>query len=401
MTAEISIDIGAFTITENSIGHYTIANMKIIIDARLILPQQTGIGRYLLNLIQALANLSGSEEFECWVQGNLPDDHPIWTVKSSRIKIKKISVAHMSIRQQWAIPLMVKRTSHDIFHYPHFDLPFATPGKTVVTLYDLKYILHPDFFPQLAMVKRLMMKIMMANAARRAQRVITISNNSLHDIIRQFHTPSDKIRVTHLGVDNRFFLKSDPNFIDTFRKRYSLQDPFILFVGERRPHKNISGVIQAFNKFISMSPKSYRLVIAGKPYRDFHEPEHLVKNLGLMNRVIFFDSPPDSDVHLLFQSAEALMLLSRYEGFGLPILEAMASGTPVIASNTTSLPEIVDDAGVVVPVDEPDAAAEALNSVVIGGENRDKFIKRGFEHARQFTWERCAQQTIDVYRELQ
>jgi glycosyltransferase involved in cell wall biosynthesis len=374
--------------------------VKIIIDARLILPQQTGIGRYLVSLIQALSNLADSDNFEIWVQDNLPSDHQIWSYQSSRIKLHQLPVAHMSTRQQWAIPLKVKRTPHDIFHYPHFDLPFATPGKTVVTIYDLKYIVHPDFFPQLARVKRLVMKIMMAFAVRRAQRVITISNNSLQDIIQQFHIPSEKIRVTHLGVNSRYFITSDTAIIEAYRRRFSLQDPFILFVGERRPHKNINGVIQAFKTFITMSPKPYQLVIAGKPYADYHEPERLAESLGLADRIRFLDSPPDGDVHLLFQSAEALLLLSRYEGFGLPLLEAMASGTPVIASNLTSLPEVVGDAGIVVPVDDPVATAEAIRQVAKGGDKREMFIKRGYERARQFTWERCAQQTLNIYREL-
>jgi glycosyltransferase involved in cell wall biosynthesis len=375
--------------------------MKTIVDARLLLPQQTGIGRYLLGLAQGFFCLAGSDEFEFWVQDNIAPDRQIWAYSNSRIKLQKISVPHMSIRQQWAIPLKLKRTPHDIFHYPHFDLPFATPGKTVVTIYDLKYLVHPDFFPQLARAKRLVMKIMMAFAVRRAQKVITISNNSLHDIIRQFHIQSEKIHVTYLGVDSRYFIASDTATIEGYRRRFSLQDPFILFVGERRPHKNINGVIQAFKTFITMSPKSYQLVIAGKPYADYHEPECLAESLGLTDRIHFLDSPPDGDVHLLFQSAEVLLLLSQYEGFGLPLLESMASGTPVISSNITSLPEVVGDAGICVPVDDPVIAAEAIRQVVKGGDKREMFIERGYERARQFTWERCAQQTINIYRELQ
>jgi glycosyltransferase involved in cell wall biosynthesis len=201
-------------------------------------------------------------------------------------------------------------------------------------------------------------------------------------------------------VDSRYFKTTDVKIIEAYRLRFSLQDPFILFVGERRPHKNISGVIQAFKAFTTMSPKPYQLVVAGKPYASYREPERLAESLGLRDRVHFIDSPPDGDVHLLFQSAEALLLLSRYEGFGLPLLEAMASGTPVIAANTSSLPEVVGDAGIIVPVDDPEAASEAIRQVVNGGNDRDKYIERGHDRARQFTWERCAQQTLMIYREI-
>jgi glycosyltransferase involved in cell wall biosynthesis len=307
----------------------------------------------------------------------------------------------MSFRQQWYIPLKVQRTAHDIFHYPHFDLPFVTPGKTVVTIYDLKYIVHPDFFPQLAKTKRLIMQVMMNFAVRRAQRVITISNSTRNDIVQRLKISPDKIRVTHLGVDRRYFSNPNATTIEAFRSRHYLYNPFVLFVGERRPHKNICGVIQAFKIFITMSTKPYRLVIAGKSYADYHEPEYLVESLGLGDRIQFIDAPSDGDVRLLFQSAEALLLLSRYEGFGLPLLEAMASGTPVIASNATSLPEVIGDAGIIVPIDNPIATAEALRLIVIGGEKRESLIVRGYERASHFTWEQCAQQTINIYREIQ
>jgi glycosyltransferase involved in cell wall biosynthesis len=374
--------------------------MEIIVDARLILPQQTGIGRYLLGLAQGFNNISKSEEFEFWIQENLPPDHQVWSLQSSRLRLRELSIAHMSIHQQWAIPINVKRKAHDVFHYPHFDLPFATPGKTVVTIHDLKYLVNPDYFPQLARVKRLLMQVMMSYAVRRAQLVITVSNNTKNDIAQRLKIPSEKIRVTHHGVDKRYYTKTDPLIIDAYRQRFSLQDPFIFFVGERRPHKNITGVIQAFKTFITMTPMPYRLVVAGKPYAGYHAPEHLVENLGLADRILFIDTPPDEDVRILFQSAEALLLLSRYEGFGLPLLEAMASGTPVIASNATSLPEVIGDAGIVVPIDDPATTAEALRQIVAGGEKRELMIARGYERARQFTWERCAQQTIDIYREI-
>ena len=374
--------------------------MKILLDARLILPQQTGIGRYLLGLAQGINNISASDEFEFWVQDNLSPDHQVWSYQNTRLRIYKLPVAHMTFRQQWYIPLRVQRTAHDVFHYPHFDLPFATPGKTVVTIYDLKYIVHPDFFPQLARTKRIIMQTMMNYAVRRAQRVITISNNTQHDIVQRLHISPQKIRVTPLGVDRQYFSNPNATIIESFRRQHSLFDPFILFVGERRPHKNITGVIQAFKTFITMSPKPYRLVIAGKSYADYHEPEQLVENIGLKDRIQFIDAPSDEDVRLLFQSAEALLLLSRYEGFGLPLLEAMASGTPVIASDASSLPEVVGDAGVIVPIDNPTATAEALRQIIIGGEKRESLIACGHERARHFTWEQCAQRTIDVYREI-
>lgn len=373
--------------------------MKIVIDGRMLLPQMTGVGRYILGLARGLCSLPGDDQFELWLQQDLPASHPVWSFASDRLRIRKLTLRHMELRQQWALPAKVRRSRPDLLHYPHFDLPWLIPGKVVATIHDLKYIARPDFFPHTGRLKRLAMLAMMRFTTRRASQVITDSQSTRQDLIRWLSVPPQKVSVVHLGVDETHLQPVQTEQIDLLRKRYGLGEHLILFVGERRPHKNIHGLLKAFSALQAMVDQPYQLVIAGKAYADYREPEALTESLGLQDWVRFLDYLPDGDLPLLYQAAQAFCLLSYYEGFGLPVLESMAAGTPVITSDLTSLPEAAGQAGLLVPADEPEQAALALKSILPGGEKRQECISRGLEHARQFTWERCASQTLAVYHQ--
>jgi glycosyltransferase involved in cell wall biosynthesis len=348
--------------------------MRVVIDARMLLPQQTGVGRYLLGLASALAHIPGDDRFEFWLQSRLPDDHPIFALQNQRVALHKLPIDHLDPRQQWVIPAKLRRERPEVLHYPHFDLPFAVPGAVVATIHDLKF------------------------TAGRARCVIAVSESTRADIIRYLHVRGDKIVVVPEGVDAETYRQPVPVELENLRHKYRLATPFILFIGERRLHKNITGSIRAFDLFRKMSASPFQLVIAGKPYADYQEPERLVEALGLEESVRFLNYVPESDLPALYRAAEALLMLSWYEGFGLPVLEAQAAGTPVVAAQTTSLPEVLGEAGLLVPPDQPEQAAEALRQVVSGGSLRQELIERGFEHARQFTWDRCAHETFKIYQ---
>ncbi len=374
--------------------------MNIVIDGRMILPKMTGVGRYLFELVQVLRDYPGNDSYELWLQSGLPSNHPAWRLASERLAVRQLPLAHMVLRQQWVIPGRLHSAHPDLFHYPHFDLPFGVPGKVIANIYDLKYIVRPEFFPQTGQLKRAIMLGMMNFTVRRANQIIAISESTRQDIIQHLGGSPEKVKVIYLAVDKLFFQPSQPAAMQDFRQRYSLDKPFILFVSERRPHKNILGLIRAFQIFQRMSRRPYQLIIAGKPYAEYQEPEHLVDQLSLSGQVRFIDYVPDEDLPLLYQAADVFALLSYYEGFGLPILEAMASGTPVVAAGVTSVPEVCGQAGLLVDPDNPEQAAEALLQAASGGKQREEMAARGLERAHQFTWEKCAAQTIQLYREV-
>jgi len=375
--------------------------MRVVIDGRMILPQMSGIGRYLISLSRALHDLGDDTLFELWLQEDLSIDHPARKLASDNFQVRVLPVKHMSLSGQWQIPFEAARSHADVLHFPHFDLPWATPGRIVATIHDLKYIAHPEFFPHFEESKRLAMHLMMAFTCRRSQLILCDSKWTAQDLHARIGVPKQKLRPVPLGVDERLFISSLPDALQELRQRMHLDQPFILFVGERRPHKNLIGLMKAFSLFRRMSNQPYQLVIAGKSYADYQEPETIAKQFGLSDSICFLDYVAEFDLPVLYQAAEAFISLSHYEGFGLPILEAMASGTPVVAANCTALPEVVGEAGMLVDPDNPDQAADALRQIVRGGAQREQMIALGSERARQYTWERTAQKTLEIYREAQ
>jgi glycosyltransferase involved in cell wall biosynthesis len=376
--------------------------MFIAIDARMLLPQMTGVGRYLSGLAQGLASIlyedNDAEQVEFWLQAGLPPEHSIWQLQSPRMKMCAIAARHMSLRQQWVVPIEARRRKPALYHCPHFDLPVLTPGKIVVTIHDLKYLAHPQFFARKAHARRLLMRLMMGAAVQRARLVITDAEFTRRDLAQRLNVPMNKTRSIPLGVEARYQPQIPSQAIQEMRQRYHLAENYLLFIGERRPHKNIPGLLRAFAIFQKMSQQPYQLVIAGKKYAQYDEPERLAQALGLEGSVRFLDYVADEHLPALYGDAKVLALLSLYEGFGLPILEAMACGTPVVAANRTALPEVCGQAGLLVEPQEAQQAALALLEAA-EGEPRQEWIEKGLAWAKRFTWEACARQTLEVYRE--
>jgi glycosyltransferase involved in cell wall biosynthesis len=374
--------------------------MRVVIDARMILPEMTGVGRYLMGLAVGFRTLREDDYcYEFWLQPQLSNDHPIWGLENDRLKLHRLTIPHMDYRQQWVLPAEIRRRNPDLLHYPHFDLPFAVPGPVVATIHDLKYIARPDFFPTHGIAKKLLIRIMTSFTARRASRVITDSQSTRQDLIQCLKIEPGKVVSVPAGVEERYFIRPSPASLQSVRRRHHLPDSFILFVGERRPNKNIPGLIRAFKVFSRDIQRPYHLVVVGKRYSEYREPEQTVEALELNGKVHFLEHVGDDDLYCLYHTADAFVLLSFYEGFGLPALEAMASGTPAVVAQTSSLPEVIGDAGLLVEPDNPEQAAQAIKQVIPGGEHREELIAKGLERAHQFTWERCAQETIAVYRE--
>jgi glycosyltransferase involved in cell wall biosynthesis len=374
--------------------------IDIVVDARMLLPYQTGVGSYLMGLASGLCSSPGNHQVEFWLQAGLPVDHPVWSLGNERLILRRSTISHMSLSQHWVIPAELRRRKPDLFHYPHFDLPWGVPGPVIATIHDLKYIARPDFFPRMGKTKRLVMLAMMRHTVRRAQRVIAVSESTRRDVIGWLGAEPERVRVISEGVDPIYFERSTQVELDCLLERYRLAQPYFLFVGERRPHKNLVGLLNAYQDFCRSISRPYLLVIAGKRYAEYTEPERLAEELGVSQSVRFLEYVPQADLPLLYQGAEAFILLSHYEGFGIPVLEAMASGVPVVVARNTALPEVVGEAGLQVPADEPQEVAEALRRLTSGDSLRQDFIYRGLARAQQFNWVRCARETLALYQEV-
>jgi len=231
-----------------------------------------------------------------------------------------------------------------------------------------------------------------------ADQIIAISNSTKQDLIRYFQVPEEKITVTHLAADECFQpLPFDK--VQVFREKYGLDFPFILYVGTLEPRKNLPTLIKAFY-YLKKKNIHHKLVIAGGKGWKYDPIFQTISDLNLIKDIHFTGYVPKEDLPLLYNAADAFVYPSLYEGFGLPPLEAMACGCPVITSNTSSLPEVVGDAGIMINPCDYDKLAEAIDNIISDTDLKIQFSKMGQVRAAQFSWNKCAEETLKIYNDL-
>ncbi len=281
---------------------------------------------------------------------------------------------------------------HNIGQYP---ISPSISKKYAITIYDLIPILYPSYVtPFYAMQSR----IYLPNILRKASLILSISEYTKKDIVGKYHVDPDKIHVTHLGVSDHFH-PSTQSEIRSLRKKYNLINPFILFLGAIEPKKNISTIIKAYHK-IRQKNSDIDLVIAGKKSWKYQEVFSLVDSLKLNENVHYLQFVPYEDLPILYSAASVFVFPSNYEGFGLPPLEAMKCGTPVIVSNKSSLPEIVGPGGVMVEPENYEDLATKILTMLDRDEIRDEQIQYNLARSKEFTWERCAEATKKAYYKI-
>jgi len=284
----------------------------------------------------------------------------------------------------------------EIFHATEHLLPRLKRCKTVLTVHDLIFALFPEHHLPL---NKWFLNRFMPVFVRRADAIITISESSQRDLVRLYNVPTERITVIYEGVDARFQSNSDPESSTSLRQRYHLPDRFILYVGTIEPRKNLTTLLEALKPLQGMY-SGLKLVIAGRPGWLYQPTFDRIKALGLEDQVRVLGYVPDEDLPALYRAAEVFVFPSLYEGFGLPPLEAMACGTPVICSNTSSLPEVVGDAGLLVNPHDVAAWTAALERLLSEAELRQELRQRGLHRATKFTWKEAAGRTLEVYQRL-
>ena len=373
--------------------------MQIVIDARLILNQTTGIGNYLTNLINALLKIDLENHYTLLLNEKLDSNHPVDLLEQKNLTKRRIKTSAVSLKQHIAIPLQLWKENANIYHYPHFDLPLLQRCNSVITIHDLKYIIAPSFFPEFSISKKLYMSLSIRSSVKRARKVIVVSESTKEDLMRLFGVPAPKISVVPLAVGKRFAVSLNKEEIKIKLKKKGIHGKYFLFVGERRPHKNIVRLIEAFKIFKDRNSEKYQLVIVGKRYSNYTVPEQKIKELDLESNVIMVGYVPDEELPLYYQGAEMLVFPSMYEGFGIPILEAMACGIPVITSNISSMPEVAGNAAVLVNPYETNEIAAAMQRICSNRDLRKDLIAKGSKNVKRFSWEKTAEKTLSVYEE--
>lgn len=293
--------------------------------------------------------------------------------------------------EQLSWPLAARALNLDLLHGMAFVTPVITPCPTVVTVYDLSFIYFPDRYP---MLQRIYLTSQTRRSCRRARRVVTISESGRQDVNKLFGVPLERISVIHPGVDPNFYPRSEDE-IDDFRARQNLPPQYVLHVGTLQPRKSIPTLIKAFAK---LKRPDLELVLVGGKGWAYEEIYSLVRELDLEERVRFTGYVSDGELPLWYNAAAVLVFPSVYEGFGLPVAEAMACGTPVVAANTSAIPEAAGVAARLFKAQDGAELSDHIAAVLDDPHLTATMREHGLQQSRQFSWERAGEEMVDVYR---
>ncbi|MBI3977476.1 MAG: glycosyltransferase family 4 protein [Chloroflexi bacterium] len=297
--------------------------------------------------------------------------------------------------EQVALPLAARRAQPDLLHVPYFGSPVWSPVPTVVTVHDLIMLVVPEHRGGLAVQAYTRLAMM---AARRATLVLADSECTRRDILRLLGIPADRVRVVPLAADDRYQADQPPAALAAVRVRYDLPERFILYVGDLNRRKNLEALICAFRQVATDRVLAIAGRAAGRSSALYPDLAACARRYGVEDRVRFVGHVAEDDKPALYAACDLFVFPSRYEGFGLTPLEAMAAGAPVVCSNAASLPEVVGDGGILVEPTE-DALASAMGSVLADPALADRLRHAGKARAKQFTWRRTAELTVAAYED--
>ena len=360
--------------------------MKIAIDARKW--RDYGIGTYVRNLVRHLAHIDRETTYFLFCARS--DQATLRDLAENFVPVVDESGGY-SLREHYSIPLQLHRLGADLLHSPHYVVPLLCRKASVVTIHDCIHLLFPQYLTQPGALSYA--KYMMGRAISRSALVFTVSEASRHDILRFYpDTAPDRVEVVPNAIDQAILDDPGEEEMDRVRERYQIRGRFVLYAGNVKPHKNVDRLIAAF-AMLKQRPghEDVKLFIIGDETQRFASLRRAVEGAGIRQDVRFFGFVPATTLAALYRLASVFAFPSLYEGFGLPPLEAMACGTPVVTSNVSSLPEVVGDAAVLVdPYSVPDIAlgiARVLGDEALAAD----MSARGRVRASHFSWERSAE----------
>jgi alpha-1,3-rhamnosyl/mannosyltransferase len=357
--------------------------MRIGFDARMI--DHPGIGRYIKSLLSTMINLAKDSEFILYGEPKKLIEF------KNKAHVEQYSTPIYSWSEFFSHPF--KKNKPDIVHIPHFNVPFYEIKNLVVTIHDLIYLEIPESNPHF--IKDIAVKYAISRAIMKAERVIAVSENTKKDIIKLFPDAEKKTKVIYEAADPIFKKIEDKDKLDEVRQKYNLPRDIILFVGSLKKHKNIERLIDVYTE-LKKRGLSHRLVIIGR-YRP-REAEILDK--VKTTDALYLEEISGEDLVVIYNLATLLVIPSLYEGFGLPVLEAMACEVPVVCSNVASLPEIATDAALYFSPEDTEDMADVIWEVLIDANLRANLIRKGLKNLKRFSWEKTALLTHQIYQEV-
>ena len=351
------------------------------------LPNRVGSSEFCFQLLSKLSALDTSNEYSIFLPvkptSDLPKENEKW---------KYVAFHSKKLWTLLGLSKKLKSYKLDVFFSPTHYLPLFTSSPSVVSILDVSYLYFPSLFKKKDLYK---LKFWGGYSIRKAKKIITISNSSKNDIIKMYKVNPDKVAVVYPGIKIRDSESRIQN-MEELKKKFGIDSAYILFVGTLQPRKNIVRLIEAFSKLKG----DIELVIVGKKGWQFEEILSAPEKYGVESKVKFLNSVSDEDLPSLYKNALCFCLPSLYEGFGLPILEAMQYGCPVATSNVSSLPEAGGGAALYFDPEDTEDINKTLQTLIDDEELRRKLIKKGFEQVKKFSWEKTAKETLKVLEEV-
>jgi glycosyltransferase involved in cell wall biosynthesis len=368
--------------------------MLIGLEASALYGCKSGVGYYTENLLSNVMKLAPEHNYILFSNRDMKAD---WNRLGSEVVYDRHLFRVRAAWMQANLPRALREVRPDICHFTNYLAPLAGGCPYVVTIYDMTLFLTPRFhdFKKIALDRTLI-----PHVARRASAIITVSNSARDDIVRLLRVPREKVRVITGAVSSDFRPVRDEAQKEAVRARYGLADvPYILYVGTIEPRKNIARLIQAFGR-LKQQGLPHKLAIVGQPGWHCAPIYAEVERLGLTQDVLFTGYVPFEDLPVLYSAAESMAFPSLYEGFGLPVVEAMACGAPVVTSRSSSLMEVAGDAALLVEPRSVTEMADALERLHRQPDLREELSLRGVERAASFTWDRSARAALELYEEV-
>lgn len=373
--------------------------MRIGIDARFFGVRRKGLGRYTQKLVESLERIDSKNKYFVFLRA---ENFGEYAPQNANFKKVLADYRWYTLEEQLKFPGLLGRYNLDLVHFPHFNVPLFYFGKFVVTIHDLvlfhfSTVRSSTLNTFLYGFKFLMYRLVINSALRRSSRLITVSKFTKRDILKRYKTlPQEKIIVTYEAAEK--FCMLSPNKDEDILSRYGIIRPYIMYVGNAYPHKNLENLVYAF-KIMQTSKPELQLVFVGKEDYFYSRLKKLVTEQAI-NRIVFAGYVPDHDLDILFHNTGAYVFPSLYEGFGLPPLEAMAKGAPVVSSEHPCMREILEDSAYFFDGKNINAIADSALKVLGDKNLRARLIQKGYEQVKKYNWEDMALKTLGVYKSV-
>lgn len=372
--------------------------MKIGIDARMYRSSVAGIGRYSQNLIKNLLEIDQDDEFVLFMTPKDKEEFDEAKINHGKVKIVLADIAHYSLGEQTKLLKIIENEHLDLMHFLNFNYPVRYKGKFVVTIHDLTLLFFPQTAKETNFVKRKAYNYTMQKACQNAAKIIAVSQSTKKDIVTAFKTPPGKISVIYEAADDKIFAPLSKPELNLLKEKYQINEPVILCVGQFRPHKNLPGLVEAFGILRRQLPA--KLVILGKKDAAHARLQKAIDQIDHPQDVIMPGFVANDELAAWYELASCFVFPSFYEGFGLPGLEAMQAGTPVVASKASSLPEIYQDAAIYFDPFKTEEISAKMKSVLQDKELQKRLITQGKKVAQCYSWQKTAVETLKVYKSV-